>query len=183
MLRRDLLHVLGAATLPMLAPLPPEVRLSLGRHLHDRVGLTTTLRALNARQGALVAELGELILPASDTPGATDVRVAQFIDLILAEWQTPAERTALLAGLDAIDRRCRERHGAGFLEVSLPDRLALASELDGARGLPGSAEAAFARVKQLTIYGYFTSERVMREVVDAPIIPGRFEGCVPMPAR
>lgn len=183
MLRRDLLHVLGAATLPMLAPLPPEARLGLGRRLHERVGHTTTLRALSARQGALVALLGEMILPATDTPGASDVRTAQFIDLILAEWHTPEEREGVLTGLDAIDTRARTRHGAGLLELRPADRLALVSELDGVRGPRGSAEAAFARVKQLTIYGYFTSERVMREVVETPIIPGRFDGCIPFPVR
>jgi hypothetical protein len=45
------------------------------------------------------------------------------------------------------------------------------------KGERGSAEAEFGRLKSLVIYGYFTSERVVKDVTRNPIIPGRFDGC------
>ena len=86
MLRRDLLRVLGGAGIAsVLAPLSPEQRLGLGRRLHAAVasGPPGALAALNPEQAALVAELSDLIIPRTDTPGATDVRVVEFIDRIL----------------------------------------------------------------------------------------------------
>jgi gluconate 2-dehydrogenase subunit 3-like protein len=52
--------------------------------------------------------------------------------------------------------------------------------LDGAKGAEGSAEDAFATLKDLTIYGYFTSEIVMKDVSRHQVIPGRFDGCIPV---
>jgi hypothetical protein len=42
---------------------------------------------------------------------------------------------------------------------------------------------AYARLKRLVVHGYFTSERVQKEVLKTEIMPGRFEGNVPMPPR
>ena len=52
--------------------------------------------------------------------------------------------------------------------------------LDGKKGPKGSAEVSFGTLKWLTTYGYFTSERVQREVLKTVILPGRFDGCVPV---
>jgi hypothetical protein len=38
-------------------------------------------------------------------------------------------------------------------------------------------------VKGLVIHGYFTSERVQRDVLKTEIMPGRFDGAADMPAR
>jgi len=60
------------------------------------------------------------------------------------------------------------------------DQTALLESLDGASGPAGSAEDAFATLKDLTVYGYFTSELVMKDVLRHPVIPGRHDGCVPV---
>lgn len=183
MLRRDLLRILGsAAVVPFLRPLSPEGRLALAQSVHARLP-QAALRALSPHQHAIVTELCELIIPETDTPGARAVRVDEFIDLVLAEWHTPEERTQLLAGLDRLDAQCRERFGTDLASVAAEHRATLVGELDGARGDPGTPEAMFARVKQLTVTGYFTSERVMTEVLQTPIIPGRFDGCIPVAPR
>jgi hypothetical protein len=57
--------------------------------------------------------------------------------------------------------------------------MAVAGELDQfGGGDPGTAAWAWTRIKSLTVYGYFTSERVMTEVTKDPITPGRFAGCI-----
>lgn len=181
--RRDLLRVLGAAAaIPILRPLSPEARLALAQSVHARLP-QTALRSLDAHQNALVTEIAELIIPATDTPGARDVRINEFVDLVLTEWHTLEERDRFLAGLQALDARCRERLGSDFLALAPDQRATVLGELDGTTGEPGTAEATFARLKQLTVVGYFTSERVMREVLADPIIPGRFDGCIPVAPR
>ncbi|HEX9755689.1 MAG TPA: gluconate 2-dehydrogenase subunit 3 family protein [Gemmatimonadales bacterium] len=181
--RRELLQVLGAAAaIPILRPLSPEARLDLARAVHARLP-QQALRSLDAHQNALVTEMAELIIPATDTPGARDVRVNEFVDLVLTEWHTLEERDRFLAGLDLLDARCRERFGSDFLALAPGNRTAVLTELDGASGEPGTPETTFARLKQLTVVGYFTSERVMREILADPIIPGRFDGCIPVAPR
>jgi hypothetical protein len=178
--RRDVLHLLsGIAVAPMLLPSSPEELWELGRVLHARLA-SRTGRSLDAHQMELVTHIAELILPETDTPGATSVKVPEFIDLMLTEWHPAAERRRFLEGLADIDARSRRDHGGVFLDLRAADRSALLQALDGVKGAEGSAEDAFATVKQLTIYGYFTSEVVMKDVIHYQVIPGRFDGCIPV---
>ena len=166
--RRDILRILGGVTAAPLLPLAAEERLALGRDLHARA--QGPLRTLNAQQNALVTQIAELIIPRTDTPGATDVRVTEFIDLLLTEWYDAAERDRVLAGLAALEAR----------NQASPSLVALLESLDGVRGEPASAEWTFERLKSLTVYGYFTSETVQRDVLHHQPLPGRFDGCVPI---
>jgi len=167
--RRELLAVLGAvAASPALAQANPEERLALGRLLHHTP--QGPLRALTAAQHTLLSEVADLVIPRTDTPGALDVRVPEFIDLLLADWYDAAERDRMLAGLNEIGLR---RQGPSPLAAVL-------ETLDGTRGEPASAEWAFERFKSLIVYGYFTSEAVQRDVLRYNPLPGRFDGCVPL---
>jgi hypothetical protein len=180
--RRQVLGYLGAAALaPMLAPLSAERRLEVGRALHARLaglGGARGGRALSAFQQATVAEISEIIIPETDTPGAKSVRVDEFVDLLLAEWYSPEERDQFLAGLAEIDARSAQRFGHPFLDLSGPDRLAMLESLDGRFGEPGSAEATFSRLKGLTVYGWCTSEAISTNVIKVPVVPGRWDPCV-----
>ena len=171
--RRRLLALLGSgAASALLAPLSVDERLALGRRLHRELA-----DAPATRPPALVSRIADLILPRTDTPGALDVGVPGFVELMLATWYSPEERAAFDGGLTALDQRAGP---GGFLGLPETDQVVLLTALDGKSGPEGSAESAFATLKWLTVYGYFTSERVQKEVLKTVVIPGRFEGCVPM---
>jgi hypothetical protein len=173
--RRELLALLGAgATASLLTPLSASERLELGRSLHrqlDRLPL-----ALTAHERAIVARIADLVLPRTDTPGALDVGVPAFVDALMAGWYSDQERAEFQKGLADLDRRAGT---SGFLEATPAGQVELLESVDGRSGPAGSAEAAFTTLKALTIYGYFTSERVQKDVMKTAIIPGRFDGCVP----
>lgn len=178
--RREVLRLLGGvAVVPMLGPLSAEDRLDLGRTLHARLA-SHTIGSLNPHQRKTVALIAELILPESDTPGATTAKVPEFIDLMLAEWFRPTERDRFLTGLTDLDARGRRTYGGVFLDLRAREQGIMLTGLDGVVGAEGSAEDAFTTLKDLTVYGYFTSEVVMKEVIRHPLIPGRFDGCVPI---
>jgi hypothetical protein len=178
--RREALHLLsGIAVSSMLLPSSPEALWELGQVIHARLA-SRTGHSLDAHQMDLVTHIAELILPETDTPGATSVKVPQFIDLMLTDWYPTTERDRFLAGLADIDARVRRNHGGVFLDLRAADQSALLQTLDGVKGAEGSAEDAFGTVKQLTIYGYFTSEAVMKDVIHYQVIPGRFDGCIPV---
>jgi hypothetical protein len=177
--RRDLLRAVGgAAAASLLAPLTPEERLRLGTVLHAR-RRPGRYQTLDARQASLVAELAETIIPATDTPGAKDVGITEFVDLLLTEWYTAEERDAFLRGLAAIDAAARAE-GAPFADLGADARARVLTPLDGAQGPLDGAAGAFARMKSLTVYGYFTSREVQTQVLETVIIPGRYDGCATM---
>jgi hypothetical protein len=170
--RRDLLRILGATSLLPFVPRDAGAALAFGRRLHHAVG-AGRLEALTPAEARLVSTISDLIIPRTDTPGAADAEVTAFVDHLLAHWYSDAERDGFLAGLADLERRA----GSVFADLPEKGQIALLEALDGVQGGPGSAETAFATLKSLTVYGYFTSERVVKEVTRDPIIPGRFDGC------
>jgi Gluconate 2-dehydrogenase subunit 3 len=171
--RRDLLQILGACSVLPFVPREAGAAIAFGRRLHKAVH-TDGLEALTPDQARLVTSIADQIIPRTDTPGASDVGVTEFIDHLLAHWYANEARDHFMTGLADLDRRA----GGSFVELSSERQVALLTLLDGVKGTPGTAEAAFAMLKSLTVYGYFTAERVVKEVTKEPIIPGRFDGCV-----
>ena len=183
--RRDVLRLLATgATLPLLGRFSQAEALAFGRRVHasaHRPG-EGSWQALDAQTGRILVAACEAILPASDTPGATAAGVDRFIDTMLADWYPARERDAVLAGLRSLDAHSRERHGQEFAEIPAEDRAALLSTLDEYAESSEKGQAHwFAQLKELTIWGYFSSEIVVTQVLhESPLGPGRYEGCVPL---
>lgn len=176
--RRDLLRAAGsAAALSLLA-----------RHAHAawrRVGAGHgPADGLSEAQLALVAAIADTIIPRTDTPGATDVGVPAWVNLIVSEHYAEAERTPFLAGLDAIDAGARSAAGAPFAQLSPEAKDRIMVVLDRPADRQAMEARAYSRLKGLVVHGYFTSERVQKDVLRTEIMPGRFDGAAPMaPAR
>ena len=86
-------------------------------------------------------------------------------------------------GLDAIDAMARQGAGQPFSALTGAPLVTIMTALDvpSDRTLP--AVRGYQRAKGLVIHGYFTSERVQKDVLKNEIMPGRFVGDAPMPAR
>lgn len=189
--RRELFRwLMATAGLQCLDGLTPADVLALGRDVHRRAGAgRTALRTLDPHAARTVTMAAERIVPATDTPGATDAEVTAFIDRMLADWHTPAERDRVLEGLDELDARCRARAGRDFVECAEADQVAILTALDGdvtALGARPGADANghwFAMLKYLTVFGYCTSEVAMRRTLRAYPLPTTYDGCAPVEPR
>src|SRR6202049_2712618 len=111
--RRDALRLLATGAALQLAP---GNLLAALREARALLGTQTTVRTLDPHQHATVTAIAELIIPRTDTPGATDVRVTEFIDLIVTEWYDAEERTHFLNGLADVDGRTRALSGRIFVD-------------------------------------------------------------------
>ena len=178
MRRREVMGFLGAAlTLPFL-PRSAEAAIALAERLHAQLG-DIPFRTLNPARQALVTNIAEMIIPETDTPGATRMKVPEFIDLIFTEWASDDERTAFLAGLDDIDGRASSFGQKRFVDLTPARKTELLTALDAAREDKSGAGLAFARLKSLTVYGYFTSKVVDEEVLKTQIFFNGYQGSVP----
>lgn len=178
MQRRDVIRVLGATLAIPFLPRSAEAAMALGERIH-RQPAEVPFRTLNREQQALVTEIAEMIIPETDTPGATSVKVPQFIDLILTEWATDDERGAFLAGLADIDARASVLGAPRFVGLTVVRKTELLTTLDAAREDTKGAGLAFARLKGLTIYGYFTSKPVQERVLKTRMFFTEYQGNVP----
>ena len=179
--RREALRMLGTvAVAPLVAPLSPTQRWDLGVNLHRRRVEFQAPRALTVAQMAEVRALADTILPRTDTPGANDVGAPEFFDLLLAEWYSDEDRRQLTAGLDALMKQCREQRGRSLAELNAETRAQFVATLDGRRGDATTPEGAYTRIKSQLVFAFLTSEPIASIVSQMPVIPGRFDGCVPI---
>ena len=129
----------------------------------QRSAAPPTLRALSASQYATVEALAEAIIPADErSPGAKEARVADYIDLLLAE-QDETVRQPWLDGLAAFEAEASRRFGSSFAQLAPAQVEELLTDLSRnerpAAGVEQTlVEKFFVQAKRATIDGYYTSE-------------------------
>jgi hypothetical protein len=187
--RRDALRLLatGAAL-----PLAPPHLLAMLANARAVLGAPVAPSTLNPHQEATVRLMAEMILPKTDTPGATDVGVTEFIDLMLREWYEDLERTRFLKGLDDVDTHAQALFAKDFVECSraqqaeiltwLGEEIAQESERNRDQPSDGSAsaetpESFYSMLRRLTLTAYYTSEAGATDELHFEIIPDRYDGC------
>lgn len=194
--RRRALQVLGAlATFPALPGvqgLAASELVALGDRVHRSLeddNLGNAPRALTPAQYRAVATAAEHILPRTKTPGATDARVADFIDVMLADWYPAQDRDRFIAGLAELDVRAKRAYGRAFVGARDDQRIAVLTILDGeVSGLgqtdPRAAgEHWFAMLKYLTVWGYYTSRVGITQELKVQLMPGYYDGDAPYHAN
>jgi hypothetical protein len=178
MQRREVIRFLGSALALPFLPRSADAAIALGESLHRRIA-DVPFRTLNREQQALVTMIAEMIIPETDTPGATSVKVPEFIDLILTEWASDDERATFLAGLADIDARAAALGTPRFVDMQPAGRLDLFTTLDVKRTDKAGAGHAVVRLKALTVYGYFTSRKVQQDVLKTRMFFNGYDGNVP----
>jgi hypothetical protein len=139
-------------------------------------------RTLTAHQNEQVVALSELIIPATDTPGARAANVNRFVDQVLTD-ADPKVRASFVQGLSWIDARSRALFNAkDFLGASAEQQTTLLTRLS-ADGNPNKEEAIgrdfFQAIKSMTINGYYTSEIGLRKELgdSGQLFLPQFQGC------
>lgn len=141
--------------------------------------LTWTPKVLTSAQAQVLEVAVELIMPATDTPGAREAGVARFIDRAMANFYDPDQVKRLQDGLDRMQGDARSSFGADFTALSGSQQTELLTRYDAeAARLPLSH--FFALMKQATLIGFFTSETGATRTLRYDPVPGDYRGCVPM---
>jgi len=175
--RRDLLRAAGASAAVAFLPREAEaawLRLIAGYRTAD--GLTP-------EQRALVTAIADVIFPRTDTPSASDVGVTDWVNLIVAEYYADDVRTPFIDGLNAIDAQVRTSRGRPFAALDAAAQAEVVATLDNPADRRTIEARAYSRLKGLVVYGYFTSERVQREVLHSTNFHERFQGAADHPVR
>jgi hypothetical protein len=106
----------------------------------------------------IISRLADLIIPETDTPGASGAGVPAYIDSVVggnAELQS-----IIRPGLRALDQLSRREHGKEFAAVTEEQQIALLTPWADAadkRLLDDEGAKFFRAVKNLTADGYYTS--------------------------
>ena len=133
-------------------------------------------QTLDAHQLATVEVLSDLIIPATDTPGAKEALVHRYIDLFLTDGPT-ADRVAFLDGLGWLDYYTNGKYQKTFLQLSPADRIAVLTTLDGDTEFGVDPGHRFFRMtKGLVSRIYYNTEIGYKELNKGGRVPASY-GC------
>ncbi len=125
-------------------------------------------------QEALLAEVADVIIPTTGTPGAKAAGVEKFITRVIRDCYQLDEQKKFYASLEKLDQDSREAFGKGFGELDATQKKEMVKRSTTAD------KPFFVQMKGLTVTGYFTSEIGATQALDYLPIPGRFDGSYPM---
>lgn len=152
---------------------------------------------------ALLDEIGETIIPATDIPGAKATKIGEFMKTIVTDCYTDAQQKVFNDGLAGFNEACKKLNGKTFMDCSADQRKAFlvslekeAKEYNKQRDekdkpakekaqkemdphFVGSPSHYYSMMKQLTLWGYFSSEIGMKQALRFLQVPGRYDGALP----
>lgn len=146
--------------------------------------LTWTPVSLTPDQARLVDVVAELIIPKTDTPGAREAGVPEFIDRALANYCDKDQAERLRAGLARMEADAQAAHGVPFIALTPEQQVALfigyERESLAAKAQTPSQSHFFPDLEDLVTVGYFTSEPGATVALQYDPVPGAYRGCVPL---
>jgi hypothetical protein len=197
--RRELLKMI--AVLTGGAMIGGELLLTGCKSTGDATGL-----GFSTRNIALLDEVGEIIIPTTSSPGAKASMIGEFMKTIVTDCYDAADQKTFIDGMDVLEATCKKEKGKSFMNCSPEERHDFVVFLDNEAketqkkrkefdALQNTKEANakargdrsfekekmpayyFTLIKQLTLWGYFTSENGMRKAMQYVPVPGRYDGC------
>ncbi len=175
--RRELLKMIFAATGAAMIGLPTLASAKLPT--------VAPSAGFSEAEIATLDEIAETILPRTRTPGAKDAATGAFMARFVTDCYTGRQQATFRSGLADIDKRA----GGSFVALAPDARSTLLRTLDAeARrravevSETGTGETAkamphpFTMIKQLAIFGFFTSKQGATEVLKYVAVPGRYDG-------
>jgi hypothetical protein len=151
---------------------------------------------------ALLDEVGETIIPATATPGAKAAAVGEFMKIMVTDCYTAEEQKAFNEGISKLQDVCQKTYSKSFMDITPQQRHDLLVSLEKeAKAFNEKKDAAekeqkevakaakqpfvgapphyYTMLKQLTLWGFFTSKTGMTETLRHMPVPGKFDGALP----
>lgn len=194
--RRELLKMI--AVLTGTAFIGGEVFLS-GCTNETRIGGAT----FSEEDVSFMDEVGETILPKTKSPGAKEAEIGKFMTVMVNDCYDETDQKTFHEGLKKLDDASRKMNNTAFLESTPQQRHDLLVSLDKeakesqkkkaafdkeqnekAKAAPGYKKETmpnhyFTMLKQLTLFGFFTSQPGETEALRHIPVPGKYDGDFP----
>ena len=189
--RRSILGTLGAAFTSVASGRPalsnPEAReFPSGQDASRELARSDWKPVfLDEHQNRTLTDLGDFIIPETDTPGASAALVNRFIDHLLAA-ESREVQSHFLDSLAYLDGACMERYGSAFIHLSRENQAGFLNLIAYPHRLVtwGDNRSEFAghthfnNLKDWISRAYYSSEMGMKELGwSGTSFHGTFSGC------
>ena len=135
----------------------------------------------------VVSEIAEIFIPRTHTPGAKDLKLENFIILMLRDCFNHEIKYSFLNGLRDFIKKVKSESGLDFIKLELGDKLKLVNREDEfAMSLFNKVRnklfrfppSFFQIMKELTVLGYCTSEIGSTVEMAYLPVPGQLKSCI-----
>jgi hypothetical protein len=133
--------------------------------------------SFSATDISFLDEVAETILPATGTPG-------EFMTVIVKDCYEEADQKIFMEGMKKLDEASKKKNSKTFMDSSPEQRHDLLVDLDKeAKEYQKTKKKEdpnhyFRMMKELTLWGYFTSEVGAKQALRYVAVPGKYEGCI-----
>jgi len=138
-------------------------------------------------QIALIREVADVIIPATQTGGAKAAKAEEFIVRVVSDCYQKEEQEHFYAGLAKLNADCKAATGKDFIQADITQKKEALTkcmlEADQERKANRGKKVPnpfFFMIKELSTTGYFTSQIGATQALEYLPIPGKFDGCMPL---
>jgi hypothetical protein len=169
--RRSVLKIFGAIGATCAYPFASDelfAQTEAHHHIPAPPQAGTEPRFFNQGDFAMISRIADLIIPETDTPGATGAGVPAYIDLVIS--RNGEQQRVAVDGLRWLDSEAERIADKKFIDLAERQQLSILEPLcesaDNAGGVArGRNVEFFALIKNLTADGYYTSRTGLIEEV------------------
>lgn len=149
--------------------------------LEDRSKASILLKniSVSAADEAMLAELCEIIIPKTTTPGAKDVSAHLFVLTMVDDCATKVDQQVFLSGMEEFKKLCQTVAGKSLVACDVNDKKKITDALLVKMNEDSPLKHFMGMVKGRTIQAYTSSEFFLTKVQVYELVPGRYHGCVP----
>ncbi len=142
-------------------------------------GEVWTPEFFTVEEGKVLTKIADLLIPTTDTPGALDALVPQFVDRVTAKMLSDEEgKTFVRNGFKALAAACEKATGKDFLSCTAEEQITFL-QAEEKSALASKDPTLFGALKEAIYRGFFTSEVGANEVLIFDPVPGNYDGCIP----
>lgn len=145
----------------------------------------TAALTFDANVISLLDEVGETILPTTaSSPGAKAAAIGEFMKVIVTDCYEEKDQKTFMQGIGLLNEAADNKYGKDFIDLSAEEKHDFLVEIDKEAKAHSESKAEdepshyFTMMKQLTLWGYFTSEVGATKALRYLPVPGRYEGCI-----
>ncbi len=124
-----------------------------------------------------LAEVVTTIIPEGELPGAKSLGVPTYINKIVSDCYEPKAQADFKIGLENIEKIAQSIHSKSFTACDTPERLYVLKAMEASGDK--DKKTFFNQIKNMTIQGYTTREKIMVDHLKYVMAPGHYYGCVP----
>jgi len=149
-------------------------------HNEEKPSIPLQLIHINPADENMLSALTETILPKTDTPGANDLAAHLFALKMVDVCYTKVNREKYIQGMKDFESWVTKKTGKTFYDASTAEKQSVVEELDGQKPTNEGMSFFYQSTKRLTIQAYTTCEFYLTKIRGYKMIPGKFQGCVPL---